>query len=328
MWWHVLGVESTDEQKTVKKAYAAIIKNVDQDKEIEAFTRIHQAYRMAMKSFRDLKMTEEAMPMEAFEEDWYISELSKTYNNPKHRLKASRWADLFACMSFKEEKEFVERYIGFFNEHYKLTDEVWAVVEQNYPLSNQKNFMWSELLRDGFSVTFAEANAARSMDAIAYVENKIDLYLGILRKHYRRCLRLGQMMMVEDGNSAIARWYLVAAINADLRSEAQEAYLALKQVDVYMATYLYGGYLGRQGAYAEALKVLLEVTEEDQRIEGLKREAEVALGQCKDELLAPKPWQELDQLSPKRQKFLATGNLKKGLLDASGPRISFWGGKS
>ncbi len=52
MWFRVLGVEHSDSKETVKKAYSALIKTIDQDKDIDAFTNVHRAYRMAMKSFQ------------------------------------------------------------------------------------------------------------------------------------------------------------------------------------------------------------------------------------------------------------------------------------
>jgi hypothetical protein len=39
MWWYVLGLDPNDNEKTVKKTYAKMIKGVNQDTEIDTFTK-------------------------------------------------------------------------------------------------------------------------------------------------------------------------------------------------------------------------------------------------------------------------------------------------
>ena len=51
MWpWSELGLESTDDVRTIKKAYARLLKQTRPDEHPEAFQRLHQAYKEALAS--------------------------------------------------------------------------------------------------------------------------------------------------------------------------------------------------------------------------------------------------------------------------------------
>ena len=313
MWWHILGVNADDDEHTVKKAYAEMIKDVDQDKEIDTFTKIHQAYRMALKSFKKEAKTQSGLSMYDGAEGWYLRELDKIYRDPRKRLKVNAWINLFACMSFQEEEKFKKEYVDFFNEHYYLTEDIWQVVEKNYPLSNKKNFMWHELINGEFILKSNETTDMAPVTAMTYVETKIDLYFAVLNKSYRKGLRMAKSVVELGEDSHIWQWYLISAMGADKKDEALVAYNGLKRLDHDMAAYLYGGYVSSLKQYDEAMKVLTSITSDGgmEVAANLVKEAGQSRLQEKDEAVCSLPWHELEEINPKMKKLLGSGEYKK-----------------
>ena len=330
MWWRALGVAPTDNKETVKKAYAALIKTVDQDKDIEAFTNIHSAYRMAMKSF---KKTEADGPSGLIDYEgqahWYLLELAKIYNNPKRRLKTEAWKDIFACMSFIEEKHFLSQYVSFFNEHYALTEDIWTLIEKYYPLSNRSDFRWSELVKGYMKVTADEIKDLSFEEASSYVTYKILSYYAILDGDYLRSLDFLKMLSVYPDHKDISRWYLLCVTELNLKEAVEEAYFRLRQIDrsTYMADYLYSGYLMKGEDYTRAQELLAAIDEDNQdsRIRSLIDECEGHMSHQHQGSHINKPWLELDGQSPKVQKILEKGDYIKGLQKDQGNKFKLWG---
>lgn len=213
MWWHVLDVKPEDDEKAVKKAYAAIIKTIDQDTQIDEFTKIHQAFRMAMKTFKKKKRAGVSTGLLELQEEagWYLKALGAVYDDPTKRLEPAAWSNLFACMSFREEKQFIDEYVAFFNQRYFLTGEIWSLIEKNYPLGNQKAFKWKDLCNGNLTVSNEEIRHLTYDKATALVEYKISIYYRILDGDLKAAMSLLEETLPLYENDELDRWFLTLA---------------------------------------------------------------------------------------------------------------------
>lgn len=236
MWWHSLEVNSDADERTVKKAYAKKIKEIDQETEIDEFTRIHADFRMAMKSFKNKSKKRTGLLEYQEEAGWYLEGLERIYRQASKRLDVSAWKNLFACMSFKEEKEFIDDYVEFFNDHYFLTDEIWALVERNYPLGNQQNFKWKDQCNGHLKVGEEEVKKLSYDKAVTFVEYKIRIYYAFIGKDYKTAIDLFEALdvgdMVDDMKCDLRRWYLIMAGETGDLQRLQAAYQLLKSNDL------------------------------------------------------------------------------------------------
>ncbi len=333
MWWRALGVEPTDDKATVKKAYASLIKTIDQDNDIDTFTNVHRAYRMAMQSFKDEKgPAPKGLIDYEGQTHWYLEELAKIYNNPNRRLSTEAWKNLFACMSFIEEKHFLSEYITFFNEHYALTEEIWALVDIYYPLSNRKEFRWPELVKGHMTVPSEEIDGLTFDQASNYVTYKIHVYYALLDKDYDRALIFLRILLKDYNRSDINHWYMLITTELDLAEEVQLAYGRMLETpnSLARAGYLYAGYLTLKGDWQKSMNILEEIPEAQRttNIQSLIMENQYHLtGQTNAEI-SSRPWISLAGTSAKKQKLLSKGNYQKALQsDTVGLRTKLWGSR-
>lgn len=333
MWWRALGLEPTDNKDTVKKAYAALIKTIDQDKDIDTFTNVHRAYRMAMKSFKD----EAAAPAKGLidyegQRHWYLEELAKIYNNPNRRLSTEAWKNLFACMSFIEEKHFLSEYIIFFNEHYALTEDIWALVDIYYPLSNRKEFRWPELVKGLMSVTTDEIDNMTFDQASNYVTYKIHVYYALLDKDYDRALIFLRILLKDYKRSDINHWYLLIATQLDLAEEVPLAYARmLEDPDSHArAAYLYAGYLNLKGMWQKSMNIIEEIplNQRTAYTQSLIEDNQFNMSGTATGDTEHQPWNTLASTPAKMQKLLSKGNYQKALQsELGGLRTKLWGSR-
>lgn len=320
MWWHILGVESTSDKATVKKAYAKIIKEVDQDNDIDGFTKIHQAYREAMKSFKEVVETKENEYKYTEYSDEYMNYLDKIYTNKKKRLNPKIWADIFACMSFKEEESFKDKYVEFFNNHYLLIDEIWALVDKQYPLNDQKNFKWIDLYNGSFSLSVEELSKVPKNKQCDYVEDKINIYYNMMNKNNEQALIKIKAFINDYKNNEISQWYMVIAIALKNQEEIECAYERLinNPETMFDGYYQMAGYLTSIGEFAKSKSILSNLAYENDYINRIIDENELGLQGKEGEKANRLPWTELKYCSKKKMKLLSQGNYEKALkLDTS-----------
>jgi len=340
MWWHVLGVEPTDDEKTVKKAYAVLIKDIDQDRQIDEFTKIHQAFRMAMKSFKTEVTNESSMRLYEDSSSSYLLELSKQYQDPNKRLNCVLWKNLFACMSFQEEEKFKAEYITFFNEHYFLTEEIWDIVEQQYPLKEQKSFLWKDLCNGNFRIQSKEIENFTPKQANIYVECKVRFYYAWIKKKFEEAYSivqeginviLGTNNMPSTNNMSgtnlleLYRFSLCTAIELSREEEIKRAYDIIlsfeaghnETTNVAWASYYYAGYMLKKGQIKQSLELIQSIPEavRDTRTKALYSHINSMLTQIYDEGVNLMPWNELQALSKKKIKQLSSGNYQKALKE-------------
>ncbi len=317
MWWRALGLESDADKETVKKTYAKLIKTIDQDTDIENFTNVHRAYRLALKSFRDEERVKPTEGLIDFSDKphWYLQELAKIYNNPKRRLDAEAWKNLFACMSFIEEKHFLKEYVNFFNEHYALTEDIWALIEKYYPLSKRSDFRWHEIVNGYLNLTPEEIHGMSFDEASNYVTYKIHIFFGILDGDYDRALIFLRMLLPRYDRRDLKHWHLLIAVEANLEDEVEQAFNTMCEdpEEAHMAAYLYGGYLQRKGEMDKAAGLMRQMPEglRASSEEVLRAEQAFQMGAVKVPDVNLMPWLALDQLSSKDKKALGKGQYGK-----------------
>lgn len=321
MWWHILEVNAEADKTEVKKAYAQIIKGVDQDNDIDEFTKIHQAFRMAMKSFKNKEEIKEKEHIYIELSDEYINVLDRLYNSKSKRLNPKAWKDIFACMSFKEEESFAKEYIKFFNEHYLLIDEIWKLVDEHYPLGEQNEFKWKDLFNGSFSINKAEVEQVDKSLQHQYVEEKISIYYAILNKDFERALDLIKTFIDNYPSHNISKWYMRVAMALNNDQEVDLAYKVLSAAsnDPMDGLYMIAGYCNKHGDFNKSKNYLSSIKDDNIYIDLLSKQNEQAIS---NKEIAPAnrlPWTEIDLCKKKKQKLFSSGNYNKAIkLDNSG----------
>lgn len=325
MWWHILGVEADADKKVVKKAYAKIIKGVDQDNDIDEFTKIHHAFRIAMKSFKKVELEKGGGLVLDESPDDYIYYLKNIYADEKKRLNPKTWKDAFACMSFKEEEYFKEKYIEFFNENYLLVEEIWKLVDKQYPLRNQKTFKWSDLYNGTFSVTMDELTNVPKVRQCHYVKHKISIYYKVLNKELEEALEEIKDFLEEFKDIHILRWYMSVAISLSNEEEIESAYKLLMDNGELKddGHYMKAGYLTSIGDYSSSKSELLKISNKNMFVSRLEEENEQGLLGKEINSVKNLPWNELKFSSKKKVKLLSNGNFVKAIKSENSSFLSF-----
>lgn len=323
MWWHVLGVTPTDDEKAVKKAYAALIKQVNQDNEIEMFTKVHHAFREALKDIRHrIKEQERLLQDEAPSKEikknstkHYLEELSTIYNDPERRFMTTWWKNVFDCMSFNEEVEFHDRYVDFFNTHPYLTTEVWELIEQYYPLKRQKGFKWQLLIHGELEILNEQIQNMSHEQSTFFVESKIKVYYYLLEGFYEEAYELLTVLLFEIKEPSLHRWLMIVAIELNLEEEIKKAYELMNSdgKNEQLATYYYGSYLLEKGDYQQSLNIC-EAIDETHRTESIQTvidQNHFFLYQQMTSSLEGLPWLELALLTKKDKLLIQKGHADK-----------------
>lgn len=204
MWWHILGLEQNTDLKTLKRVYAKRIRELDQDQDIDEFTRVNEAYRQGVQSFSGEKTS---LSVSGVSDGRYLRELHDLYHSSK-RLKPHMWINLFNCMSFVEEEDFEKRYLSFFNEHYELTDEVWQIIRKKYPLMDHKEFLWKEVCSDHFPCASKELEGREWEEAKDYIKDKIKIFQTMCRMEYSLAKGECYKFMEDYGQNTDIQFYL------------------------------------------------------------------------------------------------------------------------
>lgn len=309
MWWHILGVEATDDEKTVKRAYAKVIRGVNQDQEIEMFTKVHHAYREAMKSFKKAQAKEAPKLTIEGSVVWYLDELDKVYGDVRKRLNPTAWKNVFACMSFSEEKHFIDKYIHYFNEHYYLTDEIWTIIEENYPLSNHRDFKWQELTCGLFRISSDETDGMSFEEKVYYVEQKISLYYYILTHQYDKAHQTLILLKSTNPTVEFDRWFLVVSSVMNREGDVLEAYQSMKHLNDISddVNYYLGGFYNSQLNFAKSSEYLNRLDEKGNvGIVNLKLDNQLKKGSDMT-MAAFYPWNEIESTPDKVRKLFSKG---------------------
>lgn len=312
MWWHILKVDQTADLKTVKRSYAVLLKDLDQDEDIDEFTNVNHAYREAIKSFKEQDKKKRFI-FSGQSDRKYLDVLHELYNNPKKRLKLNEWQNIFDCMSFVEEDDFAKNFVRFFNEHYYLTDEVWAFLSAEYPLLEQKDFRWKDFCSDNFRCSNEEIDGLSDEDAIAYIDGKVAVFKALYNMDYDEAesrIRgfVGRFGLCDD----MAHWYMVAALYAKEASSVDDYVAKLDDGKGYdTARFYYSAKLHGDGKDSQALEILEELPDGFMKKQRMNLESVIRGKSEPGELNRHLPWMTLSQIKSKDIKLLSAGNYKK-----------------
>lgn len=211
MWWHILKVEASADKNAVKMAYAHLMRHIDQDTDIDEFTKVNQAYREAMKTFK--KVSKNVGSDNKIDTSDYLSELKNLYADVDKRLDVNEWKYVYACFSFREEEHLKVEYVEFFNKHYELTNEIWAFLNKFFPLKDMKNFKWKDLCNGNFSLTNEEIISLDNSEKIKYVSQKITIFYYMLeKKYYDAKAFLDVFFKTFDYRGEMEKWYQIVLL--------------------------------------------------------------------------------------------------------------------
>lgn len=289
MWWEVLGVEANASKKEIKVAYVRLIKDINQDTEIERFTNVKTAYDTGLKYVKSKAGTKQIFypvspkqevlktenedgssfdkldkliqtNMEHKEKDNPIYgehlflELRNLYNDVSNRFSIEKWKSNFEMMSFYDELLFEKLYVDFFNEHYLFTVELWSCFDEIYGLKSRKDFKWKELLSDNYKVTSAEVKYIENEKKEDYIQGNIDLLYATLNEESKKAfIILDSLYNKFDICDRLHRNRLIVSVEINNEEAVLESYnyLSKKHGEKKIAAYYYGGFLIKTKQYIE-----------------------------------------------------------------------------
>jgi len=311
MWWHILEIEQTSDIKAIKKAYAKLIRLLDQDEDIDEFTKVNDAYREAIGTLAEQRKKDSFISSGQSDRE-YLEALHELYNHPTKRFNIDEWKNIFACMSFIEEEDFANNFTYFFNEHYYLTDEIWNYMTSIYPLMEQKNFRWKDLCTDNFMCSNEEIKGLSVDEVLEYVNEKVTVFMIMSRMEYENASKKIMTFIERFGISGdMAQWYMVCALFSQKHSDVETIINKIDESKEYDSTrFLYAQYLFQIGYDKEAKQQLLGLPDHlmvKQR-QFLLSDIEIRQGGPNSENIS---WLGLENLSSKEIKLLSTGQYKK-----------------
>ena len=136
-FFDILGIETTKEEKDIKKAYRKKLHAVNPEDDPNGFKQLREAYEEALKYVRKKENQIESLsPAEEF-----ICRCEKLYDDFYRRIDEQEWEQLFSediCVSLESGEEVRQRFLVFLMEHFRLPASVWKKIDHTFSITNNR----------------------------------------------------------------------------------------------------------------------------------------------------------------------------------------------
>lgn len=206
--WEVLGIDKTEDDKAIKKAYAKKLRIYHPEEDPEGFQRLREAYDLALKYAKSKKVTtsvlmddsgsrqdETQMPavvgalsgvenaISEVEPDDnlldFINQLHVLYDNIHSRVNIENWRRLLdsrVVWDIRFQGILSNTLLEFFMEHHYLPTEVWKLLESMFGWREQQEYLYDHYPGDFIDYIFRQLDQPtllgygfiRNVDGIDY----------------------------------------------------------------------------------------------------------------------------------------------------------------
>jgi tetratricopeptide (TPR) repeat protein len=155
-WWNILDIDYNSDLKTIKIAYAKLLKSNNPEDNPEGYQKLRQAYDMAIKNEkrrRENPNKEDNIEIiykeEKIEEpnnlylliNGFLERLNEIYNDKHLRIDIENWLELMnqeVVWNVESSSIVEDELFNFISKHKFLLTEVWELFETNYHWSSNE----------------------------------------------------------------------------------------------------------------------------------------------------------------------------------------------
>ncbi len=243
-----LGITVTKDRNIIKKAYREKLTRFNPEDDPEGFKLLREAYEEAMK----LAAVEEEGEIPDTPVAGWITKAEAIYNRLSSRIDIDCWRELFndeVCRDFDRSSEARYAFIGFLTEHFRLTKEVWQLIEETFQLESSREELYEKYPVDFVDFIVQEASDKGWLDLTLFegdekedIDEFIGLYLSLRgmndRNQYERVeeilKRLDGINLWHPYAEAEKIRYLMAHKRLEEALEIPEKLLSKKIQDIYV----------------------------------------------------------------------------------------------
>ncbi len=189
--WEILGIDPSDDERAIKKAYAKGLKKHHPEEDPEGYQRLREAYDAALNQAKHgitFPQPDEYDEYDEYDEetenDWnpqfvetaedtivhpvegFMQEVQKLYDDFFARLDLEKWetllqSDIVWDMQYSEPLQ--DRLIDFLTAHTFLPHSVWNLLEQTFQWTERKEEMTDWYGETTVQLLFEHINGSRQM---------------------------------------------------------------------------------------------------------------------------------------------------------------------
>lgn len=138
MCFHILGIEETKDERTIKTAYMRLLKETNPEDDPEGFKRLRTAYETASALARQQEPEEnEEKEEEKTEVDRWIDRVDACYCDVTRRADPEEWAAILAdpvCDGLDTSLEARERLLAYLMNHIYLPQTIWKLLNRAFQI--------------------------------------------------------------------------------------------------------------------------------------------------------------------------------------------------
>ena len=145
--WIVLGIEKTDDEEALRKAYRAKLVKVNPEDDPQGFMELREAYEAAVyeinhKDASALTLDDDAADGEVPPDDELTQIIRELYMDYPRRINVAEWEALFETdyfVSLEMSEESNDKLLTFLMDNYRLPRDVWRLICDEIDIEKNKD---------------------------------------------------------------------------------------------------------------------------------------------------------------------------------------------
>ena len=238
IWWEVLSIDKDADLKTIKRAYAKLIKEIDSVQDPDKFMEVRNAYEQGMSNlesynvptYDDYHDTSKVIQQETetittnkveSHTDQLLEKMNSMYNDLNNRITTKGWMDFLSGLGYEEESIVFNLAFNYFEENYVLMPKVWLFLKEYFPFMGEQYFKWHFIVNGDFTPELRE-DEQNINELIEQLNFQYDIYAAYLYGNKSINDKLNEYSKIYGDTKGILRIRLITAFlqnNYDLCDE-------------------------------------------------------------------------------------------------------------
>ena len=190
MIFHVLGIQETKDENTIRDAYRTLLKSTNPEDDPEGFKRLREAYEGALQ-FARTPLEEGKEEKEKTDIDLWVERVDEIYRDIRRRSSAAQWQEVLTdpvCDDLDTSLEAREAFLVYLMDHIYLPHKIWELVDRQFQIVEDRENILQKFPKDflDYAVYYIQHDSfidyelfqvthEEQMDADAYIRNYLDI---------------------------------------------------------------------------------------------------------------------------------------------------------